>query len=903
MAQYIDTSLIANSEFWDASRWRTMCQELSGLRGLSPAVHFRNSANDNNTSLSVADDRIFRIHTHNRIYVWGVEMYAGGYDTIRIYWRSDAPDSSWSLDSGWKLIKGAGAYCTDSFNIANNNPSSNPNNGTPEEALAGTGTGLHFPQSTPDPSGITSSGNSSFYDNWLVEMLHSGNIYGMAGPSPSYDSGGKSYTTKASNFLRCFMFLKEGYWKIVLDETASKWYIPNDGDPPDVHSNWFNANGRLSAVDYVSNPVLYGSMPGHVDSSKNLQVSSTGVRYRSSFTKTLNIQSFKPEKDLVTEDTFTSQSTTLTSNILNNDYVVTRPYTRVAGYGAQWGGSLNNDVIYKDIRFIKTQNSSGQDGTIGNPDTSVIGPSERFSNVEWRYTNNFIKRTINRRHLYLDGVTISSDQKATYIWDTTPTTVNADAPANPFAGISGLAKGWLVDFRGSVFKNCTFKNVIIGSSSQSCWSGCSFVNCKFSNCSVSVNGDSILFAECSFYGCAPDNYSMFGSESLTSCAIISCQFISNDRTLSFESIKGPVSDNLFWRNIFDGSVNSNGGSELIVVSFPQYNRESAQKFCFEETGLTKIEYIAQQHEYSRNMYVFNRFFGTVHCNVNSASTFSRANFFYSNTFDGISIAPINPDIQDRCLYESWAHNFINKLSIVLDARTYHFRFLLNSIGEPHRHGDKNSNNSYARSAGEKYPWISAEDGVVAGPWYCQNSTSMANKIIKNIISNWGDFFMDNSKGPCSAFQNFHHVYDPDFNTTASSDSYWGSGSKWKYVNVAHRNFFFSPHPYRKSGWSDGDIGRKLSNGIPYSAVNMSGVRNFSAMPLEWPQWEWTANQNSEGSWLRWPDKCSQHPTDIAERNLCRAIYVKNTITGLHEIKNDGSVMWVSQIFRPSGSFP
>lgn len=904
MAQYIDTSLISNSEFWDATRWRTMCKELAGLRGLAPAVHFRNPINDANASLYVEDDRIFKIHTHNRVYVWGVEMYAGGYDTIKIYWRSTAPDSTWSLDSDWKLIKGAGAYDTDLFNIANNNPVSNPNTGTPEATLSSTGTGLHFPQSTPDPMGVNDpASNIYFYDNWIVEMLHSGNMYGMAGPSPTYDSGGKSYTTKASNFLRCFMFLKEGYWKIVLDETASKWYIPNDGDPPDVDSNWFNTNGRLSAVDYVSNPVLYGSMPGHVDANKNIQVLSNDVRYRSGFTRTLNIQAFKPEKDLVDDNTFTVVNKTLPTRTVGNNYIITEPYTRVTGYGSEWGSSLLDHKDTQDKRFIKTQNSSGQDGTAQNPNTSIIGSLERFGNVEWRHTTSFIKRTINRRHLYLDGVTISSSQKAVHIWDIAPTEVNTEAPSNPFAGINGLAKGWLVDFRGSVFKNCTFKNVIIGSSSQSCWSGCSFVNCKFLNCSVSVSGDSILFAECSFSGCAPDNYSMFGSESFTSCAVISCQFISNDRTLSFESIKGPISNNLFWRNIFDGSVNSNGGSELIIVKFPQYKRENAQKFCFEATGLTDIEYIAQQHEYSRNMYVFNRFFGSVHGNVSALSTFSRANFFYSNTFDGISIAPVNPDVQDKCLYESWAHNSINKISIVLDARTYHFRFLLNSIGEPHKHGDKNSSNSYIRTAGEKYPWIAAQDGAVSGEWYCPNSTSMANKIIKNTISNWGDFYMDNAKGSCSAFQNFHHVYDPDFDITISNDSYWGVGDKWKYVNIAHRNFFLSPQPCRQSGWSDGDIGRLNLDGSPYTAENVSGVRMFSAMPLEWPQMGWTIDSKGAVSWARWEDKCSQTPSDIIDRELCRSIYVKSTVSSLWEIKNYGSVSWESQIFRTSGSLP
>jgi hypothetical protein len=95
---------------------------------------------------------------------------------------------------------------------------------------------------------------------------------------------------------------------------------------------------------------------------------------------------------------------------------------------------------------------------------------------------------------------------------------------------------------------------------------------------------------------------------------------------------------------------------------------------------------------------------------------------------------------------------------------------------------------------------------------------MANKVLKNIIINWGDFFMKHWWGPCSTFLNFHHVYDPDFDINSSSDVYWGNNNKWKYVNVAHRNYFFFPWPLRRYAWTDGDIGRKNADGSPYAEL-------------------------------------------------------------------------------------
>lgn len=953
MAQYINPSLIADNEFWDASTWRKMCRELAGLRGLAPAVHFRNTVNDSDSSQNVADDRIFHTHTHQKIYVWGVEMCAGGYDTLKIYWRApnNPPDSQWTLDSGWALIKGAGAKNEDGSpnlgfgggqtnpnNTTNIQPGPSPsaNNGTSEEKLASTGTGVWFPRSNPLPNGSTSNVDY-FYNQWLTEMKHSGAIYTMAGPSPKYDSG-KAYTTLTSNFLRTFLLMKEGYWKFVLDETASPWYNSSLGFPSTkwdsgLDRNWFNANGLFQPVDYSINPTLYQSLPGHVDSTKNSQVASTGVRYRSRFTRSLNVRAFFPEKDLVTGSLMTRVFKTMSPGVATNDYQVDAPYTKVVGYGAEWGSSLQTAASAQWTKFIKTRNSSGQDGTSGFPHATEITSNERFSNVEWRYTPLFKKRVINRRHLFIDGVTMNGGNKFTTsywsdqgLWEEDPIYVMPDAPGAPgtsFPSGDGQVKGWLVDFRGSVFRNCTFKNMSIGGRDESCWSGVSFVNCKFINCAVNTNGDSILFIECSFIG-GYKSTAMFTPSVFHSSAFISCQFLNNDRVFIFTSTKGPISDNLWWRNIFDYQVNQNGGgSELFCSEFPNSYRPGAQAYAFDNTANSITSHIVQQHEFSRNIFINNRLHSGLGGIVSSYETFSRANLFYMNIFnDTIKIYAHTPAglglSEDKCLYESWAHNFIHKLSVSLDGKTYHHRFICNAVSEPQFNSFKSIDSHYSPYVFGTSAWINAQgvDGDTSAPsgqWYCVNTTSMANKAISNLFLNWGNYFMDNHLGSCSVFNGYHHVYDPNFNINKSIDDYWGQNNLWKYVNVAHRNRTNLPFAAKKSSWHDGLVGRLNPDGTawPVNNHNSSGVWKASPFPLEWKL------EHYDGVWKAWDESyggptggfcCSQDPSHISSRNECRSIYVKNLSTNIWEKKNNGILYsnetnlstrqgWSQQVFR------
>jgi len=107
MAQFLNKT---DSELQKFSTWRSntvrhVSRETAGIRGCAPAVQTRDTANDSNSDLSAPDDRIFSVQLGKQIYFWGMEMYAGGIDTINVYYRENS-------SSKWRIIKGTGRLTT-----------------------------------------------------------------------------------------------------------------------------------------------------------------------------------------------------------------------------------------------------------------------------------------------------------------------------------------------------------------------------------------------------------------------------------------------------------------------------------------------------------------------------------------------------------------------------------------------------------------------------------------------------------------------------------------------------------------------------------------------------------------------------------------------------------------------
>ena len=941
MAQYIDTSQAKDSDFWDASNWRKSCRESAGLRGIAPAVHFRSQVDDTNSSLSAKNDRVFHIHTHNKLYIWGSEMYAGGYDTLDIYWMppnvdgTDRDDTIWDQSGGWILVKGSGRKWNDTSTATNRQ------DGTPELLLSGSGVGPFYP-GIPNPgqaewasqfAQYMSLGEtlSYLYDNWLLELrTSSGNMYAMSGPHESVSS--VSYHTARSNFLRSFFFIKDGYWKIVLKEEASPRYktpFGSGSNPPSYDASVDVNNYNMQPVNYTSNTKLYGSLDSQIESSKNPQVNITGVRYRSNFTRQLNIRAFHPNIDLVTKSTISFTKKVMSPSVKYEDSLIDKPYTKVVGYGSSWGDP-NASLINKNKSFIETKNSSGQktpSSTPSFPDTSFIGVKERFSGCFFRHTDQISKRIINRRHLFLDGVSVFGFFETNDFFEQQPCSVvspdgspSLPNSSNHFIDSSGNyvfpdnaspyspnspCQGWIVDFRGSVFNNCTFKNIDIGTgknSKSSIWSGCSFVNCNFINCGISPQGDSVLLLNCSITGNPPNGASCTKYECGNSFAIIGCKFMNNDRQGYHECSLGPFSDNLWYENVFDDLVNQDGGGELMAVEFPISKRALSQKYCFSKNGTevnVGIQYRSQQHEVARNMWIFNHVYKSngsfIGFNYNS---FSRGNLFYGNSIycqHKISTFTEGGGDGDASYYDLWAHNVLHNSMLELDGKTYHFRFLLNMIAFLGKNKQKSPNNSFDKDEGEYCASFSIKgvsgNSAPRGGDYCINSSAIACKFIKNRISNWNDFFDRAHNGSCSVFKNFHHVYDQRFNINQSSDAYWGPGNLWKYVNIAHKNSWEAPLADKKGGWSDGSIGRVNPDGSPYMEANLY-VRQYSNMPLEWPIYDGDTDQYR-------PSKCSDLPGDISARKECNAIYVKTDNDWIKKNTGDcyGADAWSQQIFK------
>lgn len=834
MAQYIDldnrigiNANPANSP-WNAQHWRDICREMSGIRGCAPAVHFRNSINDSNQSLVSEDDRIFKVSAKRRIYVWGVEMYAGGYDTLKISWRNLDSSSNFVQIKGtginyiWDLESSSPYYSSSSWN---QDGTGGIGGGTPQNGLSY----LFHGGGVPYPAQTWASHSSSpyyYYDPriYFYENSPLGDFLATYGPL-SAELGLATYDTTALNNIRCFTFLKEGEYLLEIDESASPWYnsfvsfnSSIQKDPIQFYNYFVN-----SPIQYSSNEALYGT-PKEWISSDNSFVKNSGQRYRSQFTKKIIIKVYNEDKDLVNNSVFNKTFKTYSPGNCHYDDAISSPYVSVSGYGSEWGGS-KIDTSESSFKFIKLKNSiQSNDASI-----SFISSSERFSANIWRYSNQIVKKTINRRHICVDGITISSNKSMFHIDD-------PDVEKIESGTINSGFDLWYIDLRAATFKNCTFKNIDFSSpKNKKCFSGSLFENCIFENCSVNVFGDSILFDHCTFrgrpgYGNSEDSISLVSSNS---CLFLGCNFENTSRGLYFKLNHGPTCDNAIFRCKFNGNVMHDGGGELFSCSYPEADRIDFDKNYYlngdaTQTSVDSIEWTAAyRNEFSRNMFFENRISSSNYGTIGVDSGFSRANFCWGSGFYTPMI------IADKCSFNSKSASIYftvcycvaSQFNMSFNDNTLHSRFAYNTINGLHKKNIMGSTSGYdsLKNIGHSsFGFYGENDRTTSeSPWYCRATYSMGNRIFSNQIQCWGREYFDlvpdstNFSNLACSMSFYHNVFvlksnpggvSMNFNQQTlnsdwanvslqaidSYDSPSTSDQIGKYVNAAYKNRFYLP---------------------------------------------------------------------------------------------------------------
>jgi hypothetical protein len=843
MAQYIDlekrfTFNINDNPHhlpWKAHNWRQVCRELAGVRGCAPAIHKRNSYNDSNQSLMTDDDRIFCVNSNSKVYVWGVEMYAGGYDTLKIKWRSLASNGP------FYQIKGVGAHYKDGSDSYYSNSSWSQDSvsigrGTSVEYLSQSNGILNYPSQSFDE---VSSSPYSIEDEriYFQEVISANNYLGQYGPDDQRLEQA-AYTTLSLNNLRAFIFKKEGEYVLEIDESASPWYNEEyDGlyesisDPyldPYVSSvqssNFYNPQEPLSyyssnvfePISYVSNSYLYGTPQEWINNNTyyfNSFVKNSGNIYRSCFTKKITIKVFNENVDLVNGSIISQKDGVFDPNTLLKNYYIYTPYISLNAYSSSWSNSYNN----KNKFFIQLNNSVEKLNYI-----DMVDSSQRFSKESVRYSYKIDKKLINRRYIKIKGLSILGDSN------------RANFDESSFIDeLSSSSYTWHIDYRGSNFEDCIFSNVDFGSEKNSnIFSGCSFKNCKFYNCVVSIFGDSMLFENCVFSGMAnsktsSSNFDLFSG---SSNIFIDCTFEGMNTIFSLNCKDGPICDNLWVRCAFSMNTTHGKDSGLLYFKYENDNKYyfDLNKFSIAEssiTGVDDIEWTAKYRcECSRNMFIDNRIYDGVLCSIGSSNVFSRANLFWGNIF----YSPVHIDIdanissKSASMHEVYSYNIFNKLNFKISDNVFHLRFMNNVVNEPHKFSSTGFYGGYKISANIGSAWIGAfgeyvkDDSI--SPWYCLATYSMGNKIINNKFINWSKEYMDaiptatkysNLACSMSVYQNFFLINKSSLNYNQSSlnsdynntlldylDEYSTPNTEdriGRFVNVAYKNVFYLPN--------------------------------------------------------------------------------------------------------------
>ena len=900
MAQYLDKTLDSlddgTSTFpaWKAHNLRQICRELAGIRGCAPAVQMHDTSYDSisNTDVNTPDDRIFHVHAYTPIHVWGQEMHIGGetvrdngHDALNIYYRPFGGE-----EGDWLLVKGCREYGMngkEGISVAGaGSPVFSPtekltaiddrvpyyiNSGHKHYASSclspvpqPTRTNF-YPPATCDSldclDGCTPSNRSAKYNHfpYVSEEFVCGNhlINGSYGPgTTSNDStsiNNSIYAVYASSHVRCFLFHREGEYKLEIDETLShkgksgvlndlnrenKWYTKTDANLPTVAncaSGQINAtssgspkeayrkrkNEKYKPVDYASNPGLYLSLPeqlsGFGGGGKNPQT------YTSRFTRSILLKVFMPDKDLVTGQQFTRVSIDIPPGTVRTNNVVTQPYTAVAGYGAFHEGNSSNTFIAKPAGPPETKYET----TVNERFTKMHqrwNPSQTTSAGNDTVVSGGGMRVLNRRHLLIEGITIKANPD------------NRDSTGHsfrPYIDSSDYA-GEIIDFRGSVFRDCVFEDTNIdGAQRNVMFGGCKFINCKFIRTNVSVIGDSNMFIHCTFEGRAKETYDSlyFGGNSN---AMISCHFENLVRLFFMGTQDYPATDNLWLRNTFDCILFNSAGSETFVVENYSLSQSSFSSNCpsggcpvraFPVGGSNRDK--IKNREFSRNMMLCNRFYDNSILQISTYNGFSRANFYFQNGSNGPVEITTKANTIDTgsSYYDVHTQNNYNSFRLKLQSHTHHMRLVDNIFTEIHLHNRSSSSlqqgsddyrtGTFQISTTQGFP--EPEIPALGQTWACPLALhSTGNKIINNWIVNWAGF-IDNFVGSsCSPFHNFYVIEgclnchlgrNASENSTSkrniggfNEDLYnemldWVDnfqGGDGKLINVAYKNKFIVP---------------------------------------------------------------------------------------------------------------
>lgn len=211
-------------------------REMVGIRGAAPSIRFSESV----PGLS-AEKEVLHVPANESVYVWGVELFSGGFDCLKIhYYETGQPPV---------LIKNGG----NEISFLND-----------KQDIIYSANGIKINESAP------------FDDFWNEPFLVNKNDEKIV----------------KSNFFRCFTFESEGYYKLEVDETFNPKYLSPDFSPVDYASDQIYSPGS-------GNRLGNRAATWSVKKSKSSTTLENYTRSNSSLKREIYLRVISRDKDIV----------------------------------------------------------------------------------------------------------------------------------------------------------------------------------------------------------------------------------------------------------------------------------------------------------------------------------------------------------------------------------------------------------------------------------------------------------------------------------------------------------------------------------------------------------------------------------------------------------------------------
>lgn len=422
-------------------------RNLAGLRSVAPSIRYIDGEEQSEA---------YAVHMNESVYLWGCEMAPLSGDCITIEYRPPG---------GARFEEIKSPIYQDEYRVVIEN-NSKKIQGYPNLPL----------EISKNPEYY-----SSYFNNELVlkEVAPPGsndaeNLFVKFGESSPIE-------VIRQNFIRCFRFLKTGYYKITLNESSSALYRQTSNEYP------------------ISNPDEQINYEDYLTKSSGPWIASDGLNddYKKVLKKTIIVNCLD-NFDIIADSNYKNLEFDIDSQANYDALYLDSTSKIVNGFDVIISGKKYKDSVFEESKYL-----IGLDGAITNE--FILSKSDKVLNT---YSKNI---TYNLRNKKFEGIRFHGPAHFVEVLKITNN-------ENGYA---------LVDLRGCVFSNCTFDSVSFGTQyvDYLILDGCKFSGCTFNNCEFYCSPQNTSFVQCQIVG-SKNSSGFFNFHKSNGNIIIGCNFAS-----------------------------------------------------------------------------------------------------------------------------------------------------------------------------------------------------------------------------------------------------------------------------------------------------------------------------------------------------------------------------------------